>query len=70
MCDVLLGVQCSGITPNLVWKIPVPNKTKTTPVVNRAQGYKILHLTDIHMDFLHLGESDPYCGELVFCRDN
>jgi hypothetical protein len=69
MCGVLFGVQCSRITPNLVWTIPIPNKTKTNPVVNRAQGYKILHLADIHLDFLYLVGSDPYCGETLCCRD-
>lgn len=70
MCGVLLGVQCFGSTPNLNWTIPIPNKTKTNPVVNCGQqGYKILHLADIHLDSLYLVGSDPYCGEMLCCRD-
>jgi sphingomyelin phosphodiesterase len=81
MCGVLLGAQCfSGNSKNLNWKIEIPTKPDNqlkkkfkigkTSKVNEQKVYKIIQLTDIHLDDKYLKDTEAECGEPLCCRDS
>jgi sphingomyelin phosphodiesterase len=79
LCGVLLGIQCfSGNSKFLKWNLEIPKKsvnktkkgfTKNTLKVDEQKTYKIIQVTDIHLDDKYLIESEAECGEPLCCRE-
>jgi sphingomyelin phosphodiesterase len=74
LCDV--GLNCGNATsPLLVWNITLPDVPKPPveplkrPQPNMPQ-LRILHLTDIHIDFEYQEGSIANCNEPLCCRNS
>ena len=76
MCGLVMGDQCYiGDSMNLYWKLNIPEKvdksinTKITYTgKQRKRKYKILHITDIHLDMDYVPYTDSECGTPYCCR--
>ncbi|XP_054152470.1 sphingomyelin phosphodiesterase-like [Oppia nitens] len=76
ICGLLMGDQCySGTSNNLYWKLDIPQNrqsdydtTSRKRVVKNKKNYKILHLTDIHLDLEYIPFKGSHCGTPYCCR--
>lgn len=82
MCGVLLGVGCSiEVTDNLFWTVDIPEKQnykmsnsklentkKVCRCNNKKEIYKIVQITDIHLDPRYFVGSNSECGDPLCCR--
>ncbi|XP_035230475.1 sphingomyelin phosphodiesterase-like [Stegodyphus dumicola] len=74
VCGVLLGNDCARITSPLHnWTVPLTPFPKPPPEEIKepkagAPVYRVLHLSDTHLDPYYLEGSNADCKELMCCR--
>lgn len=73
MCGLLMGDQCfTGQSPHLHWKLKLPVKLNVTvkpkEPFRKKKVYKIMQITDIHLDLEYTPLTDDKCGTPYCCR--
>jgi sphingomyelin phosphodiesterase len=75
LCNSILSCSSNVIDKNLEWKIIIPAKKNTQIGLNKTnhnlsqKHIRILHLTDIHIDFEYRPGSISNCNEPICCRN-
>lgn len=75
LCSVLMGHECSTFLnrtySNMTfWNMALPPKQHLfkQPYANTNLKFKILHLTDVHLDLFYAPDSNAKCNEPLCCR--
>lgn len=75
VCEVVTKLNCSGhLIPSMEWTVNIPksqaaaNSSHKGHIKPRGQPLKVLHLTDIHVDFKYKPRTKVDCNEPLCCR--
>lgn len=74
-CGIVLGEACHGhYYPGENWTVSFPHTPKPEPRPPKppkplSPKLRVLHLTDIHLDFQYTEGAQVDCGEPLCCRD-
>lgn len=76
ICGFLLGETCNAVAhPLYKWNLPLPDKPFFTMPIFRwpfrtTQQFKVLQISDIHIDLEYQEHANAVCGEPLCCRNS